>query len=83
MWKSRAIVASAVGGIRDQITSGEHGLLVEDPRDLRSFGGAVERVLGEPEEAARLGANARARALAEFLGDRHLEQYAELFARLS
>jgi trehalose synthase len=82
MWKSRPIVASAVGGIRDQITSGEHGLLVEDPRDLRSFGGAVERLLREPEEAARLGAHARARALAEFLGDRHLEQYAELFARL-
>ena len=24
MWKSRPIVASAVGGIRDQITDGEH-----------------------------------------------------------
>jgi trehalose synthase len=82
MWKSRPIVASAVGAIRDQIIDGEHGLLIDDPRDLRSFGLAVERLLRDRTEAARLGANARVRALNEFLGDRHLEQYAQLFARL-
>jgi len=82
MWKSRPIVASAVGGIRDQIIDGEHGLLINDPRDLRGFGAAVERLLRDRAEAARLGANARVRVLNEFLGDRHLEQYAQLFARL-
>jgi hypothetical protein len=30
----------------------------------------------------RLGANARRRATEEFLGDRHLEQWAALFAHL-
>ena len=34
MWKARPIVASAVGGIVDQVVSREHGLLVEDPGDL-------------------------------------------------
>ncbi|MCL2769738.1 MAG: glycosyltransferase [Solirubrobacterales bacterium] len=82
MWKSRPIVASAVGGICDQLDHGEHGLLIEDPRDLRAFGRAVEELLRDPEEAARLGENARARAGAEFLGDRHLEQYGRLFAGL-
>jgi trehalose synthase len=82
MWKSRAIVASAVGGIRDQITDGEHGLLVDDPHDLQGFGFGVDRLLRDRAEAARLGANARARALSEFLGDRHLEQYCQLFAHL-
>ena len=43
MWKSRPIVASAVGGIVDQVVSGAHGLLVADPSDLASFGNAVER----------------------------------------
>jgi trehalose synthase len=82
MWKSRPIVASAVGGIVDQIVSGAHGLLVTDPRDLASFGTAVEMLLRDRTEAARLGANARARANAEFLGDRHLEQYGRLLAQL-
>jgi trehalose synthase len=82
MWKSRPIVASAVGGIRDQITDGLDGLLIEDPCDLAAFGAAVEWLLSEPEDAARLGSNAHARATEEFLGDRHLEQYGRLFERL-
>ncbi|MFI5004256.1 MAG: glycosyltransferase [Solirubrobacterales bacterium] len=82
MWKSRPIVASAVGGISDQITDGEHGLLIGDPHDLRACGAAVERLLRDPLQAARLGNNARTRAAAEFLGDRHLDQYGQLFARL-
>ena len=82
MWKARPIVASAVGGIVDQVVSGEHGLLVADPLDLASFGSAVETLLRDRPEATRLAANTRARAGAEFLGDRHLEQYGELLARL-
>jgi trehalose synthase len=82
MWKSRPIVASAVGGICDQVTDGEHGLLIEDPHDLPAFGAAVERLLLDPQGAARLGRNARTRAATEFLGDRHLEQYGDLFASL-
>ncbi len=82
MWKSRPIVATAVGGIVDQVVSGEHGLLIDDPTDSAAFGGAVETLLRDRDEAERLGANARARAAAEFLGDRHLEQYGRLFERL-
>jgi trehalose synthase len=82
MWKSKPIVASAVGGIIDQIVSGEHGLLIDDPHDLDSFGRAVRRLLDDPPYAASLAANARTRAQTEFLGDRHLEQYAQLFAQL-
>lgn len=83
MWKSRPIVASAVGGIADQIVDGEHGLLIEDPSDLGAFGATVEQLLRDPAQAARLGAKAHERAATEFLGDRHLEQWAELFATLA
>ncbi|HET8820479.1 MAG TPA: glycosyltransferase [Thermoleophilaceae bacterium] len=82
MWKSRPVVGSAVGGIADQIVHGEHGLLVEDPTDLAGFGAAVESLLRDPDEAQRLGRNARERALREYLGDRHLEQYGQLIAQL-
>jgi trehalose synthase len=79
MWKSRPVVASAVGGIADQIVHEEHGLLVADPDDLAGFGAAVESLLRDPLQAERLGRNARARASEQFLGDRHLAQYARLF----
>ena len=82
MWKARPIVATAVGGIVDQITSGENGLLVDDPHDLVGFGQAVRRLLEDQTYAAKLGANARERAVTEFLGDRHLEQWAQLFSQL-
>jgi trehalose synthase len=82
MWKARPIVASAVGGIVDQITSGADGLLVDDPRDLDGFGRPIRRLLDDPPYAAQLGANAPTRAQADFLGDRHLEQWVQLFAKL-
>ena len=82
MWKTKPIVASAVGGITDQITTGEHGLLIDDPHDLTAFGEAVEHLLREPTDAQRLAHNARQRAAAEFLGDRHLEQWYEILQSL-
>ena len=82
MWKGRPVVASAVGGIQDQITDGEHGLLVEDPRDLEAFAAVLRRPLEDPVLAERLGRAARQRVLEEFTGVRHLTNYAGLVARL-
>ena len=55
MWKGRPVVASAVGGIVDQVVDGKTGLLVQDPHDLESFGAAIERLLRDPLEAGRPG----------------------------
>ena len=82
MWKGRPIVASRVGGIEDQIEHGVSGLLVDDPRDLRRFGGAVVDLLHDGAKAARLGSAARARAIDEYLAPRHLIQQAELILNL-
>ena len=82
MYKRKPVVGGAVGGIVDQIEDGTHGLLV-DPADLPAFGAAVESLLRDREEAARLAENAHDRVIDEFLGDRHLEQYARLFEQLS
>jgi trehalose synthase len=78
MWKARPVVASAVGGIQDQISDGEDGSLVRDPYDLSAFGTAVARLLADPPLARRLGDAAHRTVASRFLGDRHLEQYADL-----
>jgi trehalose synthase len=82
MWKGRPVVASAVGGIVEQVVDGETGLLVHDPRDLVSFGAAIERLLRDPLEADRLGSNARIHVERHFLGDRHLLAYGVLVTEL-
>ena len=82
MWKGRPVVASRVGGIQDQIVDGRDGLLVDDPTDLDCFAQVLGRVLADPRLAERLGRAAHARVLDEFVGDRHLEQYVDLFERL-
>ena len=78
MWKSRAVVATAVGGIRDQVTDGETGVLLDDPRDLRRFGEAVRALLDDPVRRERLGRNAREHVRRNFLVNRHARQYFEL-----
>jgi trehalose synthase len=80
MWKARPVVASAVGGIVEQVVDRETGRLVADPTDGAAFGAALSELLADGAEADRLGANGRERAVEHFLGDRHLEQWAALLA---
>lgn len=82
MWKGKPVVASRIGGIQDQISDGETGVLVDDPTDLEAYGAAVLGLLQEPDRAERIGAAARERVRDEFLGARHLMQYLELIEAL-
>jgi trehalose synthase len=82
MWKGRAVLASRVGGIQDQIVDGVSGMLLDDPLDLQAFGAAVNDLVRDDELRGRLGAAARERVRDRFLGDRHLIQYVDLFATL-
>jgi trehalose synthase len=82
MWKARPIVASAVGGIQDQIEDGVHGILLDDPTDLADFAASVQRLLEDRALATRLGEAARERVREEFLGVRHLLEYARLIEEL-
>ena len=82
MWKARPVVASRVGGILDQVISGRTGWLV-DPRDLDDYGGRLRALLDDPPTATTMGRAGRDRATQEYLADRHLEQWATLFERLS
>lgn len=82
MWKARPVVASSIGGIKDQIEHQKTGVRLEDPTDLKAFGDAVSRLLALPDVGATMGKAAQETVRQNFLTDRHLRQYAELFARL-
>ena len=82
MWKERAVLASAVGGIQDQITNDVNGLLLKDPNDLESFASSLGRLLSDAGLRQRLGEQARERVRTEYVPLRHLTQYAELLERI-
>jgi trehalose synthase len=82
MWKGKPLVASAVGGIQDQIEDGVSGVLIEDPGDLDAAAAAIDELLADPGKARRIGEAARQRVLEHFLGTRHLIQYMDLLKRM-
>jgi trehalose synthase len=58
MFKRRAVVAGAVGGIADQIVDGESGVLLQDSTDVSAFAGKLADLLDQPERLATLGEQA-------------------------
>lgn len=81
MWKARAVIATRVGGIQDQIVDGESGMLVE-PGDQDGFQSALAALLADEERRSALGRAAEQRARERFLGLRHLLDYAALLDRM-
>jgi trehalose synthase len=82
MWKRRPVVASRVGGHRDQIEDAVSGILVDDARDLAAFGRAVADLLVDVERARRLGDRAHERVRQFFLPDHHMAAWLRLLATL-
>jgi trehalose synthase len=82
MWKARPVVASRIGGIQDQIEDGVCGRLIDDPRDTAAFGDAVCELLLDPSRAQAMGEAAQGRVREQFLGTRHLGQFATLLGGL-
>lgn len=83
MWKRRPVVASAIGGIVDQIEDGVSGLLLPNPTDLDAFAAALKRILADPKLAAALGEAAYLRARDKFLAVRSLLEFAALVERVT
>ena len=81
MWKGRPVIGSAVGGIIDQVAEGT-GILLPDPADLTAFGWAARALLGDQDQATRMGQAAHAHVRENFLGDAHLLRYGRLLATL-
>jgi len=82
MWKARPVLASAVGGIQDQIEHGVSGMLLRDPRDSGRFASMLTQILQDRDLAERLGRNARRRVSQLYLGLGSLVRYAGLIDHL-
>ncbi len=82
MWKGRPVVASAVGGIQDQIEDGTNGLLLKDPTDLSEFAGALSRLRSDRVLSARLGKNAQQTVRDRFLSLASLLAYGGLIMEM-
>jgi trehalose synthase len=83
MWKRRPVIASAVGGIKDQIRDGVDGLLVHDPANLGEFADLLKRVLADERLATRLGDNGYARVRDNYLSLTALARWAKLLKILA
>lgn len=82
MWKSRPLLASAVGGLRDQVVNGETGLLLDDPADLSAAAAKIGLLLTDRGLADRLGSAARQRVFERYMPDRQLRDWAKLIEGL-
>ena len=81
MYKGTPVVASAVGGIVDQVVDDVTGLLVRPANDLVQFGAAVNRLLADPVAAKEMGEAGRRRAIQEFLPDTSLGQWQQVLVK--
>ena len=83
---SRAVVATAVGGVPDIVLAGETGVLVA-PADPAALAEAVHALLDDPARTALLGVAGRARAEATFSLGAHVDAvervYDEMLGRVA
>ncbi|MDD5680967.1 MAG: glycosyltransferase, partial [Candidatus Omnitrophica bacterium] len=79
LWKSKPVVATAVGGIPLQIRNKYTGLLCHSV-DGAAY--ALKQLLSNPDLASQLGKNGREHVKQNFLITRHLKEYLLLFIAL-
>lgn len=76
-----AVIASDHGGAREMIDDGVTGLLVP-PGDAQALAAALDRLLGDAELAAALGARAREHVLHTFGVERFVDEWTRLYTEL-
>jgi trehalose synthase len=79
LWKAKPVIASAVGGIPQQIAHKYSGILTHSI-DGTSYW--IKQLLQEPEFARKLGENGREHVRNNFLITRHIRDYLLLFHSL-
>ena len=80
LWKSRPVIASAVGGIPLQIAHKYSGILTHSIEGTAQW---IKQLINEPEYARRLGENGREHIKNNFLITRHIKDYLLLFLSMA
>jgi glycosyltransferase involved in cell wall biosynthesis len=78
MARSRAVVATPVGGTPEVVADGETGLLVP-PRDPDALADAVSRLLADPELRRRMGEAGRRRVAEHFTAESMTRRVLEIY----
>jgi trehalose synthase len=79
LWKAKPVIASAVGGIPQQIAHKYSGILTHSIDGTAYW---IKQLLQEPEFAKKLGANGREHVRNNFLISRHIRDYLLMFLSL-
>ena len=79
LWKKKPVVASAVGGIPNQVIHKHTGLLAHS---VEGTAYQIRYLLSHPEIAARLGEQGHAHVMENFLITQNLKRYLTLFLAL-
>ncbi|HEY7135454.1 MAG TPA: GT4 family glycosyltransferase PelF [Acidimicrobiia bacterium] len=77
---AKPVVATAVGGVREQLA--DTGLTVE-PRNPAALGGSILELIEDPDRAVSLGRRARDRAVEEFHPEMVRDAHVEVYRRLA
>jgi mannosyltransferase len=76
-----AVVATRAGAAATVITDGDDGVLAPID-DVEALTAAAEPLMRDPERAARMGSQARARVVKDFSRDREVDEIVALYRRL-
>ncbi len=81
MMSGLPVVATAVGGVAEEVVDGETGLLVP-PENPEALASALARLLDDPALRRRMGAAGQARAREHFTEERMLKETLEVYGRV-
>ncbi len=81
MLAGRAVVATDVGSVREEVLDGETGFVVP-PEDPAAVAAAVESLLADPDRREAMAQKGQARAAEMFTVEATVDRYVELYDRV-
>ena len=72
------VIGTSVGGISEQITDGETGVLIQ-PEDTKALANAIIKLLNAPEDMKRMGIAGRKRVEENFTWEKRVEKIEKVY----
>lgn len=78
----KPVIVSKMGGMTEMVKDGHNGFLF-DSGDVSALADIISSITSHPEQIVPLGLNARADALANYSGTKHLDALLKIYRQLS